>query len=83
MTGKAVRQNPSVLCDARNRASVYSREEEDGSDWEQGLPGCWRFSVLIQVVITKVCSFADHLLSYDWHTFLDVCSSSITKLKTF
>ena len=40
MTGKAVQQNPSVLCDARNRASVYSREEEGGSDWEQGLPGC-------------------------------------------
>lgn len=38
---------------------------------------------MIQVAITKVCSFSDHLLSYDWHTFLYVSSPSITKLKTF
>lgn len=72
-----------VLCDVRNQDSIYSREEEGGSDWEQGLPGCWRLSILIQVAITKVCSFSDHLLSYDWHTFLYVSSPSITKLKTF
>ena len=72
-----------MLCDVRNQDSVYSREEEGGSGWEQGLPGCWRLSILIQVAITKVCSFSDHLLSYDWHTFLYVSSPSITKLKTF